>query len=88
MGKNYSKEEVVIAQNANGAAEATTSQKIGSSANVSEILLISLVVIILASVAYYFYKKCRRSAVIALRRELNAVAISSISRQDLTSSQV
>lgn len=50
MGKSYLKQEVVIARNANGAANAT-SQKFDS-ISTADILLISLIVLVSAGIIY------------------------------------
>ncbi|KAJ8720639.1 hypothetical protein PYW08_006104 [Mythimna loreyi] len=72
MEKTYSKEEVVIAQNANGAATASTAQSMPSGASIEQILLITTVVLLGAAAIYYILKKCHGHAVNTLRRALNA----------------
>lgn len=80
MGKSYSKEEVVVAQNANGEATANTKLESQQSNHMVQTLLIVAVVLIVAAVIYYIFKKCRRSAINTLRRELNAISIENLAR--------
>lgn len=67
MGKQQSKDQVVIAQTATGSSNAEASQ---SSMPLNEILIILVVVLLLASIGYYLYKKCRNQTIKTLRREL------------------
>lgn len=80
MGKTYSKEEVVIAQNANGKASANATLEQQQTNHIIQTLLIVAVVLIVVATVYYILKKCRRSAISTLRRELNAVSIDNLAR--------
>lgn len=81
MGKTVSKEQVVVAQNANGEATANTTLAQTQHANHTiETLLIVAVTLISAAVAFYILKKCRKSAINSLRQELNAVSIDNLAR--------
>ncbi|KAH9638331.1 hypothetical protein HF086_006511 [Spodoptera exigua] len=80
MGKTYSKEEVVIAQNGNGEASASTTQHMPKSTSTELILLITIVVCASVAVVYFVLKKCRTYAVNTLRRELNAANLNDVAR--------
>lgn len=81
MGKTYSKEEVVVAQNANGEANASAHQS-RDALTVAEVLLIVVVVILSTAGIYFILKKCQNAAVKTLRRELNAHNFSAVSRHE------
>lgn len=85
MGKTYSKEETVIAQNANGEANASTSQNFGQLISVEKILLIIILIVLLVGAVYFIAKKCQKNAVKVLRRELNASTFSVASQPQANS---
>lgn len=88
MGKSVSKEQVVIAQNANGEASASTSQYHGEKLAIIEILIAVSVIILVLAVIYYIFKKCNKHFVRTIQRELNSNNIATISRTNLTTSTV
>lgn len=88
MGKSVSKEQVVVAQNANGEASATVLQQHKEKLALIEILITFAVVVIILAVVYYLLKKCNKRFVRTIQRELNRNNIATISRADLTTSAV
>lgn len=88
MGKPYSKEQVIVAQNANGEASSTATQYHNEKLALMEILIAVTVVILVLGVLYFIFKKCNKNFVRTMQRELNRNNIATISRADLTSSAV
>lgn len=88
MGKSNSKEQVVIAQNANGDASATTTQYHNEKLAMIEILVAVCVVALILAIIYYMFKKCNKHFVRTIQRELNSNNIASISRSNLVTSTV
>lgn len=88
MGKTQSKEEVIIAQNANGAASASTIQHHTQKLEIIEILIGVAVFLLMVALIYHIIKKCNKHFVRTIQRELNRNNIATMSRTELTTSAV